>query len=51
VAFFLKQLGKKPFYQNQPLKLEDKHGGDWAEWPEDWRVRELPEAFWKSSGV
>ena len=51
VAFFLKQLGKKPFYQNQPLKLEDKHGGDWAEWPEDWRVRELPQAFWKLSGV
>jgi protein gp37 len=47
VALFMKQLGKKPFYQNQPIKLEDKHGGDWAEWPEEWRVRELPQAFWK----
>ena len=45
VAFFLKQLGKKPFYQNQPLDLADQHGGDWTEWPEAWRVRELPEAF------
>jgi protein gp37 len=45
VAFFLKQLGKKPFYQNEPLELEHKHGGDWSEWREAWQVREVPEAF------
>jgi protein gp37 len=45
VAFFLKQLGKQPFYQSRPLELEDKHGGDWAEWPEAWQVREFPNEF------
>jgi hypothetical protein len=25
-----------------PLKLNDSHGGDMAEWPEDLRVREFP---------
>jgi protein gp37 len=44
-AFFLKQLGKRPFYQNQPLSLRDKHGGDWTEWLKGWRVRDVPTAF------
>ena len=44
-AFFLKQLGKRPFYQNQPLSLRDKHGGDWTEWLKEWRVREVPQSF------
>jgi protein gp37 len=25
-----------------PLKLQDRKGGDWSEWPEDLRVREFP---------
>lgn len=25
------------------LRLKDHHGGDWSEWPEDLRVREMPE--------
>ena len=45
VKFFFKQAGKHPFYEGKPLDLEDKHGGDWAEWPEEWRVREIPEGF------
>lgn len=44
-AFFLKQLGKNPIYQNQPLSLRDKHGGDWTEWPKEWRVRDVPQSF------
>jgi protein gp37 len=45
VAFFLKQLGKRPVFQNRPLPLLDKHGGDWAEWPKEWRIRGVPTAF------
>jgi protein gp37 len=45
VAFFLKQLGRRPFYRGSPIKLIDKHGGNWEEWPETWRVRQLPCAF------
>jgi protein gp37 len=45
IAFFLKQLGKKPLFAASPLDLRDAHGGDWIEWPEEWRVRELPEAL------
>jgi protein gp37 len=44
-AFFMKQLGAKPLENGRPLKLVDKHGADWDEWPEDLRVREMPEAF------
>jgi protein gp37 len=41
VAYFLKQLGS-----NVPeMKLESWEGGDWAEWPEDLRVRQFP--IWK----
>ncbi len=46
VAFFLKQLGRRPTRDGQDLPLRDSHGGDWTEWPEEaLRVREFPEAF------
>ena len=45
VAFFLKQLGRRPVSEGEELKLRDTHGGDWTEWPKDLRVREMPEAF------
>ena len=45
VAFFLKQLGRLPMRDGKPLKLKDKHGGDWEEWDEELRVREFPKAF------
>jgi protein gp37 len=44
-AFFLKQLGRNPFLGGSAIVLDDKHGGDWNEWPEDWRVREVPPGF------
>lgn len=53
IAPFVKQLGAKPVYQRSerggPLhdvvrKLNDSHGGDMSEWPEDLRVREFPKA-------
>ncbi len=46
-AFFLKQLGRNPFFMGEPLQLEDEHGGDWNEWPEQFRIRELPSEFKK----
>jgi protein gp37 len=45
IPFFLKQLGRRPFYQQKPLKLEDRHGGDWNEWPAELRIREFPTKF------
>ena len=45
-AFFLKQLGRNPFFKGQRLSLTDGHGGDWDKWPEPaWRVREIPAGF------
>lgn len=38
VACFVKQLGAKPI----GAKLQDAKGGDPTEWPEDLRVREIP---------
>jgi len=43
VAFFLKQLGRHPFRGGVELNLADRHGGDWSEWPEHLRVREIPQ--------
>ncbi len=49
VPCFHKQLGAKP-YQSAAhegatgfeMKLENRKGGDWSEWPEDLRVRQFP---------
>ncbi len=48
-AFFLKQLGRNPCEQGQPLHLIDSHGGDWNEWATDLRIREVPVAWRNSS--
>ena len=40
--FFLKQLGSFAFRGDQRLRLTDSHGGDWTEWPEGLRVRQMP---------
>lgn len=42
VPYFLKQLGAQPVEKGQRIKLRDRHGGDWSEWPEDLRRREVP---------
>ncbi len=47
VAFFVKQLGASPVESGSRLKLRNPHGGNWAEWPEDLRVREMPSAFYE----
>jgi protein gp37 len=48
-AVFVKQLGAKPMHQDHPritrevpLRLLDRKGGDWSEWPADLRIREFP---------
>lgn len=51
VPVWVKQLGSRPFSNNfNPilrmggyLSLKDHHGGDWDEFPEDLRVRQMPE--------
>lgn len=46
VAFFLKQLGRRPQWQGKVVKLRHNHGGDWDEWPEAApKVREFPASF------
>lgn len=44
VACFVKQLGADPKEGNIRLKLKDRKGGDWGEWPKDLKVREFPNA-------
>jgi len=43
VAYFLKQLGSDVRHEGERLTLDDGHGGDWAEWPEHLRVRQMPD--------
>lgn len=47
VPFFLKQLGRFPCYRGKILDLADGHGGDQSEWPDAWRVRQVPNEFWE----
>jgi protein gp37 len=43
VPVFVKQLGGRPVDGGNALRLRDRdHGGDWREWPEDLRVRQMP---------
>ena len=44
-AFFVKQLGAEPEEGGIKIGLEDEHGGDWKEWPDQIRIREMPAAF------
>lgn len=39
---FVKQLGARPFDKHGAIYLNDRSGGDMAEWPVDVRVREAP---------
>lgn len=48
VPCFVKQIGSNPTVGTVPMAYltgyasRDRKGGDWAEWPEDLRVREFP---------
>lgn len=44
-ALFVKQLGRRPLDNGNPLRLDDRHGGDWSEWPDDLTIRLFPAAF------
>jgi protein gp37 len=39
---FIKQLGRNPVENGAALRLTDRKGGDWKEWPSDLRVRQYP---------
>ena len=43
IRHFLKQLGERATDGGAELELKDPHGGDWEEWPDDLRVREMPQ--------
>ena len=41
--YFLKQLGAYTFRGQARVRLNDRHGADWSEWPDDApRVRQMP---------
>jgi protein gp37 len=42
VPYFLKQLGANVLLEGSTFKLRDRHGGNWFEWPDDLRVRQVP---------
>jgi protein gp37 len=39
---FIKQLGSNPTKNDHRLQLKDFHGGEWAEWPAELQIREMP---------
>lgn len=41
-AYFLKQLGSAAYAGDDRLKFDDGQAGDWTEWPDEVRVREVP---------
>lgn len=42
VPYFLKQIGTLVHLSGERIHLGDHHGGDWSEWPEAIRVRQMP---------
>jgi protein gp37 len=42
VPYFLKQLGGFAVANGSRLQFDDYHGGDWSEWPQHLRVRQMP---------
>lgn len=44
-GFFIKQLGADPVWNGKRLHLRHPHGGDWDEWPQHLRFREIPQGF------
>jgi protein gp37 len=45
-SFFLKQLGSNAWRNGQRIHLRHGHGGDWIEWPPEFRVRRMPAGFY-----
>lgn len=45
VAFFLKQLGRRPSHGGAEFSLAHSHGGDWNEWEPSLRARKFPAYF------
>jgi protein gp37 len=43
IPIFIQRLGSKPHEAGTPLRLQDRAGANWNEWPVDLRVREFPE--------
>jgi protein gp37 len=41
VALFIKQLGSHVTLNGDRVRFRDNHAGDWSEWPERLRVREM----------
>ena len=39
---FIQRVGGRPYEKNRPLRLSDRAGADWSEWPPDLRIRQFP---------
>jgi len=42
IPYFLKQLGTTVIRNGSRLRFNDYHAGDWTEWPDRLRVRQIP---------
>jgi protein gp37 len=42
IAYFLKQLGSLVYCEGRARRFRDNQAGDWSEWPEHLRVRQMP---------
>jgi protein gp37 len=42
VPIFVQRLGSKPHNRGVPLRLKDRAGRNWSEWPIDLRIRQFP---------
>ncbi len=51
VPTFVKQLGSRPVLDGKPFPVKDSHGGNWDSWPEDLRVRQMPDVLFASREV
>jgi len=42
IPIFVQRLGSNPHNRGVPLRLKDRAGRNWSEWPVDLRIRQLP---------
>ena len=43
IPIFIDRLGSKPYERGVRLRLHERAGADWSEWPPDLRLREFPQ--------
>jgi protein gp37 len=51
IPIFIQRVGGRPYEKDRPLRLNDRAGADWSEWPADFRIWQFPRAVIPHQGM